>query len=83
MKVKLEIKIETVRAQSMVRNVTGTINGKPFQAWRGKSRANGNYEWNLRGEYSDWSMETRRVFSREMNGKTLKLEIQEKTIWSK
>ena len=81
----LEIKIETVTAQSMVRNVTGTINGKPFEAWRGRARGDGyagNYEWNLRGKYADWDTETRRAFSRKMNIRSMKSEIQSKTIWA-
>lgn len=76
----MKIEINTVKAASMVRTVTGTKNGEAFVARRGRTLENGNHSWDIEGPYYPIRD---RAFSRAMNSPRIRAEIAQKADWSK
>lgn len=77
----MKIEIHTVKAASMVRTVTGTKNGTPFIARRGRPLESGNgYSWEMDGPHYPIRD---RAFSRKMNSPEISVQIVQKAEWSK
>jgi len=78
----INITVEKVKAGSMTREVSGTYNGRPFNAYRGKAMPSGNYQWRFRFEkWSDWTERERRLLTRAMNRSAIKRDVAQKANW--
>jgi len=76
----MKIEIHTVKASSMIRNVTGTKNGVPFTARRGQILESGQgYSWEIVGD--NYPIKDR-VFSRAMNHPEIRVQIAQKEDWT-